>query len=221
VNPEPARCLRPRQPALRFAPARLIFARPGRFLKNLPALGRLGAQNGVDVALYAAHSYVYELGRRDCEFALVGRGDMYERMRALADELGLAEFVTMPGRIPDDELFPYLSTADLGLSPDPPSPLNDVSTMNKTMEYMAMGKAAVAFDLRESRYSAQDAAGYAEPNEVMDFSTKIRALLDDPLRRYAMGRLALRRSKDQLTWEHSRPRLLAAYAHAFRRLEAG
>ena len=174
-------------------------------------LGVMGPQDGVDVALYAAHSYVYDLGRRDCEFALVGRGDMYERMRALADELGLADFVTMPGRLPDDELFGYLSTADLGLSPDPPSPLNDVSTMNKTMEYMAFGLPVVAFDLKETRVSAGDAAVYVEGDDPSAYAKAIADLLDDGPRRRQMGELARRRAEDVLAWRHQAPSYVATY----------
>jgi glycosyltransferase involved in cell wall biosynthesis len=101
------------------------------------------------------------------------------------------------------------------VSPDPANNLNEFHTMNKTMEYMAMGKPAVAFDLKETRVSAQGAAVYARPNDVSDLGTKLLELLDDPEQRAEMGRIGLERVKGELCWEHSQPALLAAYAHAF------
>src|SRR5262249_50659042 len=107
--------------------------------------------------------------------------------QGLSAELGLDEHVHFTGRAPDEEVFRILSTADVGLSPDPKNPLNDVSTMNKTMEYMAFGVPVVAFDLKETRVSAQDAAVYAEPNEVAGYAQAIVDLLDDGATRRRMG----------------------------------
>ncbi len=104
-----------------------------------------------------------------------------------------------------------LSTADLGLCPDPLNPLNDVSTMNKTMEYMAFELPVVAFDLKETRVSAGDAALYAQPNDVSSFARAISMLLDDRERREEMGRFGRRRVEEVLAWEHQAPSLVGAY----------
>ena len=129
-------------------------------------------------------------------------------------ELDLDDFVTFTGRIPDEELYTYLSTADIGLSPDPKNPLKDVSTMNKTMEYMAFGLPVVAFDLRETKVSAAEAAVYATPNDVEDSADKLSDLLDDPERRTQMGAAGRKRVEKVLAWEHQVPALLAAYSSA-------
>ena len=104
-----------------------------------------------------------------------------------------------------------LSTADLGLSPDPLNPLNDVSTMNKTMEYMAFELPVVAFDLKETRVSADDAAVYVQPNDVAAYARAIGELLDDPERRRQMGEQGRQRVVDVLAWRHQAPRYVGAY----------
>jgi glycosyltransferase involved in cell wall biosynthesis len=142
----------------------------------------MGPQDGVDYALRSLASLRDHLGRTDWHAAFVGTGDTYEAMRSLATELRLSEFVDFTGRIPDEDVVRYLSTADVCLSPDPLNPLNDVSTMNKVMEYMAMGRPIVSFDLREARVSAGDAAVYAQPNDEHESAKLIARLLDDPAR---------------------------------------
>jgi len=151
------------------------------------------------------------LGRRDVAFTLVGAGDSFEDLRALARELKLDEFVCFTGRIPDADVERVLATADVCVSPDPKNPLNDVSTMNKVLEYMACGRAIVAYDLREHRFSAGEGALYAEPNRVEDLADKIAVLLDDPARRERMGEYNRRRFLDQMAWEYSAGELLRAY----------
>jgi glycosyltransferase involved in cell wall biosynthesis len=129
-------------------------------------LGVMGPQDGVDIVLEMADIVVHRLGRRDISFTLIGSGDCFDDLVALSDRLDLSDFVTFTGRIPDADVATILSTADVGISPDPKNPLNDVSTMNKTMEYMAFALPVVAFDLRETRISAGAAAVYATPNDV-------------------------------------------------------
>ena len=109
---------------------------------------------------------VNTLKRTDISFTLIGSGDCFDELVALRDRLGLGDFVEFTGRAPDEAVRDILSTADIGLSPDPKNPLNDVSTMNKTMEYMAFGLPVLAFDLRETRISAAEAGVYATPNDI-------------------------------------------------------
>ena len=131
-------------------------------------IGVMGPQDGVDIVLEVADVIVHELGRRDVGFVLIGSGDCLRRACVdMRDRLGLAEFVEFTGRVPDDTVAAILSSARRsGISPDPENPLNDLCTMNKTMEYMAFGLPVVAFDLRETVVSAADAALYATPNDV-------------------------------------------------------
>jgi glycosyltransferase involved in cell wall biosynthesis len=174
-------------------------------------LGVMGPQDGVDLALEAAHQIVVELGRDDVTFCFMGAGDCHEHLVRRRDELGLQDYVELPGRVSDEVVNEVLSTAEVGLCPDPMNPLNDVSTMNKTMEYMAFCLPVVAFDLRETRVSAQDAAVYVEPNDVSAYARAILALLDDPARRAEMGRRGRERVENSLAWEHQSSGYVAVF----------
>jgi glycosyltransferase involved in cell wall biosynthesis len=177
-------------------------------------LGVMGPQDGVDYALRSLAALRDEQGRTDWHAVFVGAGDTFDDMVKLADTLGLADQVEFTGRIPDADLVRYLSTADVCLSPDPKNPLNDVSTMNKVMEYMAMGKPVVSFELREARVSAGAAAVYAQANDVSEFAKLTAQLLDDPAERARMGELGKARVEGELSWARSSEALLAAYASA-------
>ena len=177
-------------------------------------LGVMGPQDGVDYALRALAALRDELGRTDWHAVFVGSGDTFDAMVELSRQLGLADRVEFTGRIPDADLVRYLSTADVCLAPDPLNPLNDVSTMNKIMEYMAMSRPIVSFDLREARVSAGDAAVYAPANDELEFAKLVARLLDDPEERARMGRLGQARVRGPLSWENSGQALLSAYAAA-------
>ncbi|WP_433250291.1 glycosyltransferase family 4 protein [Streptosporangium sp. CA-135522] len=177
-------------------------------------LGVMGPQDGVDYALRSLAKLRDDLGRTDWHAVFVGAGDTFEDMIDLSRELGLSDSVEFTGRIPDDDLLRYLSAADVCLAPDPLNPLNDVSTMNKIMEYMAMSRPIVSFDLREARVSAGDAAVYAPANDESEFAKLIARLLDDPQERRRMGEIGKARVTGPLSWERSRIALLAAYEAA-------
>ncbi len=179
-------------------------------------LGVMGPQDGVDYALRALAKLRDELGRTDWHAVFVGSGDAFEAMVELSRSLGLSDQVQFTGRVPDADLVRYLSTADVCLSPDPRNPLNNVSTMNKVLEYMAMGRPIVSFDLREARVSAGEAAVYAPANDEGAFAALVAQLLDDPERRARMGKIGEERINGQLAWRNSQASLLAAYAAACR-----
>ena len=174
-------------------------------------IGVMGPQDGVDIVVRAADVVVHELGRDDIAFTLIGKGDCFGELVALRDELGLAGHVEFTGRAPDELVGRILSTADVGLSPDPKNPLNDVSTMNKTMEYMAFELPVVAFDLRETRVSAGDAGVYVEPNDVHKYAAAIVALMDDEPRRAMLGKLGRARVEQELAWGHQARAYLGVY----------
>lgn len=211
-----------------MAPERVFVVRSGPSLERLkiqppvPALKRgrkylvgyvgvMGRQEGLDYLLHAVSYIVHGLGRRDIQFGLVGGGTSLEEMKALARELHVADYVTFTGRVPDAELLAMLNTADVCVNPDAATEMNDISTMNKVMEYMALAKPIVQFDLAEGRCSAQGASLYAGRNDPLDMGAKIVELLDDPARRMAMGELGRRRVMEELEWRHEVPKLLAAY----------
>jgi len=179
-------------------------------------IGVMGPQDGVDIVVRAADVIVHELKRADIAFTLIGSGDCFGELVALRDELKLNGHVEFTGRAPDELVCQIMSTADVGLSPDPKNPLNDVSTMNKTMEYMAFQLPVVAFDLRETRVSAGEAAVYAEPNDVHAYAKAIVGLLDDEAACAQLGKIGRARVEDELAWKHQE----RAYLDVYRRVTA-
>ena len=176
-------------------------------------VGVMGKQEGIDLLLQAVQLIVHHLKRTDIQFGLVGGGTELPAMRELAKQLDVAEYVTFTGRAPDAELLEMLNTADLCVNPDRANEMNDRSTMNKVMEYMALGKPVVQFDLTEGRVSAGEASWYARPNDVADLAQKMVALLGDENQRIHMGAIGRQRVEQVLAWQHEAPRLLAAYEH--------
>jgi glycosyltransferase involved in cell wall biosynthesis len=178
-------------------------------------VGVMGQQEGIEYLLHAVRIAVFSLQRRDIQFVLVGDGTELPRLKGLAKELGVDDFVTFTGRVRDPDLLAALSTADVCVNPDVANEMNDMSTMNKIMEYMALGKPIVQFDLREGRVSAGAASLYARRNDPGDFAAKIIELLDDAPRRAEMGSYGRRRIENELEWRHEVPRLLQAYDTVF------
>lgn len=176
-------------------------------------VGVMGDQEGIDLLLEAAAELVQKR-RRDVQFVLVGGGPVLDDLRAQSQELGLDDHVTFTGRVPDDVLFSALSSSDVCVNPDRVNPMNDLSTMNKILEYMAFGKPIVQFDVTEGRVSAQEASLYARPNDAGDLADKIDELLAAPARRAAMGEFGRRRLETVLSWDHQVDALVAAYRRA-------
>ena len=176
-------------------------------------LGVMGDQEGIDLLLEAAREMVFEHGR-NVQFVLVGGGPALDELQKMSADLGLTEHVTFTGRAPDEELFSVLSSADVCVNPDRVNPMNDQSTMNKILEYMAFSKPIVQFEVREGRFSAQDASLYAEPNNTSDMAAKIMSLLDDPAKRAEMGAYGRARVETELSWDHQVDTLVAAYKRA-------
>jgi glycosyltransferase involved in cell wall biosynthesis len=175
-------------------------------------VGVMGKQEGIDLLLQALRTLVFDFHRKDIHFGLVGGGTSLEEMKRLAQELGVADYVTFTGRVPDAEMLAMLNTAEVCVNPDVANAMNDISTMNKVMEYMALGKPMVQFDLAEGRFSAQAASLYAKRNDPADLAAKIAELLDDPEKRRAMGAFGRKRVLEELEWRYEAPKLLAAYA---------
>ena len=178
-------------------------------------LGVMGHQDGVEIVIRAAAELTHTRGRDDITFALLGFGDTLNDLKALTEELGLADRVVFTGRADIDVIGPYLSTATVGLSPDPSSPFNDASTMNKTLEYMSFELPVVAFDLHETRVSAGPAAIYADGHDHIAFADAIEKLLDDPARRVAMGSEGRRRIEASLGWPHQAEAYRGVYERLF------
>lgn len=181
----------------------------------LAYLGVMGPQDGVDYALRAIKVLRDDLGRRDVHAIFMGAGDVYDDMVRLSRELGISDIVEFTGRVPDEFVQRCLSTADVCLSPDPKNPLNDVSTMNKVVEYMAMSRPVVSFDLAEARVSAGDSALFVPANDEVAFARGIDELLSHPERRRQMGEIGRQRVESHLSWDVSRRNLIDFYQRLF------
>lgn len=194
---------------LKVLPPKQSLKRGRRYLVGY--VGVMGRQEGIDGLLAAVRHIVHTVGRKDIHFGLVGGGTSLGEAKALAEQLNVADYVTFTGRVPDADLLEMLNTADICVNPDVANDMNDKSTMNKIMEYMALGKPIVQYDLTEGRVSAQDASLYAVRNDPIDLARKMLTLLDDEALRQRMGEIGRERVRNVLAWEHEAPRLLAAY----------
>lgn len=178
-------------------------------------VGVIGKQEGIDHLLRAMQFIIKTRGRSDVHLGVVGGGTEVESLKAYAVELGVNDYVTFYGRVSDEDLLAVLNTADVCVNSDVANEMNDKSTMNKIMEYMALKKPIVQYDLTEGRFSAQEASLYAKQNDEDDMADKILELLDSPEKRQQMGEFGYRRVIDTLEWEHEAPKLVSAYAKLF------
>jgi glycosyltransferase involved in cell wall biosynthesis len=178
-------------------------------------VGVMGQQEGIQYLIEAARHIVYDLGRTNIHFTLVGGGPALADFQRLAREKKLDDYMTFTGRAPEQTLLEVLNTADICVNPDEANPMNDKSTMNKIVEYMALGKPIVQFDLTEGRYSAGEASLYARNNDAIDMAAKIIELLDNPQKRASMGAFGRARVERELAWTFEAPKLMAAYDAIF------
>jgi glycosyltransferase involved in cell wall biosynthesis len=178
-------------------------------------VGVMGKQEGIDYLLRALQYIVEHKNRTDVHFGLVGGGTELASLQAYAKELGVENYVTFTGRVSDQQMLEMLNTADVCVNPDVANEMNDKSTMNKIMEYMALAKPIVQFDLSEGRFSAQEASLYARRNDTKDLAEKILLLLDDQVKRKAMGDFGRNRIITELEWKYEEPKLLEAYRLLF------
>jgi glycosyltransferase involved in cell wall biosynthesis len=206
---------------VRSAPAAGRFAnsQPNEKWRNgkkymIAYVGVMGIQDGLDYLIDAATVMIQERGQRDVQFVLVGDGPEFPRLVNRVRSLGLDDLIAFTGRLPDDELGAVLKTADVCVNPDEANVMNDISTMNKVLEYMSVGKPIVQFDLREGRFSAGEAGLYAVRNDPTSMADCITSLLDDQERRRSMGECGQQRLSLELSWELQVPELLAAYRRA-------
>jgi glycosyltransferase involved in cell wall biosynthesis len=174
-------------------------------------LGVMGFQDGVDYLLRALRHLVRDLGRMDFYCTLVGDGDAFTHLKSLAEQFELSDQVLFTGWVNHGEVARYLGASDICVAPEPSDPYNDRSTAIKMMEYMALGKPIVAFDLPEHRFTARGAAVYVKPNDEFGFARALAQLIDDPACRRTMGLLGRARIEDELAWQYSIPKLLKAY----------
>ncbi|NMF83042.1 glycosyltransferase family 4 protein [Nodosilinea sp. P-1105] len=178
-------------------------------------MGVMGEPEGIDYLLRAVQYIVREKQRHDIHFMLIGNGPAFDRLRSYAKELEIESYVEFTGFKKGDELLERLSSCDVCVEPSPTSAYNENCTMNKILEYMALGKPIVQFDLREGRHSAGSASLYARPNDETEFADKILELLGDPAQREKMGQEGQRKMREELEWKHQAPKLLKAYEIVF------
>jgi glycosyltransferase involved in cell wall biosynthesis len=201
---------------IKEVPAEPELKRGRRYL--LAYVGTMEVQDGVEYTLLALHELVQRYGRRDVSLVLMGDGGNAPTLHALANELQLEAYVQFTGWMKSADIVRYLSVADVGLTPKPKNGLSEYCTMVKTLEYMALGKPVIGFDLDEMRLSAQDAMLYAEPNHAADFANKIETLLNDEELRRTIGANGRRRILEELNWDRTKVNLMLAYKVLFPRL---
>ncbi len=211
VNPENIYVVR-NGPNLR----RVAYRTPTKRLREMDKtilcyIGALNPQDGVDYLLRSLRDLLYKLNRKDFYCVIMGSGDSLEDLRALTKDLHLEGYVEVTGYVSEEDLMSNLSAADICVDPDPSSPLNDVSTWIKIMEYMALGKPIVTYDLKETRWSAQDAALYIKPNNELEFAEGIAKLMDRPDLRAQMGEFGRQRIHRDLKWDVVGQNLIRAY----------
>jgi len=180
-------------------------------------VGSIAKQDGVDTLVKAANHIIQTRRRTDVKFALLGDGDNLQELRDLVGFFGLEQYVSFAGWVDDSKLLRYLSSADVCVAPDPPVPINQLSTFIKIMEYMSCGKVTVSFDLLESRRTAGPAAVFVRTHNPESFGDAILEILDDPIRRETLGRLALERVRTSLHWGLSSEVLAGAYEQVIQR----
>ena len=178
-------------------------------------VGTISVQEGLEILVDVAE-YIRRAGRTDIQFTCIGGGPGLQSLRELIAARKMEEYFHFTGRVSDEELLEILSTADVCVNPDKPCEMNDISTMIKIAEYMALGKPIVQFDLKEGRYTAGEASLYANSqNQIPDFAAKILWLLDHAEERVRMGTYGRTRVQEKLAWKYSEAGLLAAYDRAF------
>lgn len=216
ISPENVMVLRsgPRMDRLRIQLPKPEIRRGRKYMVGY--LGVIGRQEGLEYMLKAAQYVRAVRGRDDILWAVVGNGPDLNRIRELCGRMGLDDIFVFTGRVPDNIMLDYINTADVCINCDEYNAMNDKSTMNKVLEYMALAKPIVQFDLTEGKYSAQGASLYAERNNAEDMGDKILKLLDNLQMREHMGLYGRNRVLNELSWEHTSKALLAGYDKYFR-----
>ena len=205
----------PKLERLRIVPAKPEIKRGRKYMVGY--VGVIGQQEGIEYLLKAASYIKNELKRDDVFWGIVGGGPHLQELRQMCSDMGLDGIVEFTGRVSDEKLLDYLNTSDVCVNSDEYNEMNDKSTMNKILEYMALGKPIVQFDLTEGRYSAQDASLYAKPNDAVDMAKKIIKLLENPEKRKRMSEFGYYRVVYVLSWEHTSKTLLEGYDRYFKR----
>ncbi len=216
MKPEDVYVLRsgPKLERLKIVPAKPEIKRGCKYMVGY--LGVIGQQEGIEYLLDAASYIKNELKRDDVFWGIVGGGPHLAQLRKICTDMNLDDIVEFTGRVSDEKLLDYLNTADVCVNSDEYNSMNDKSTMNKILEYMALGKPIVQFDLTEGRYSAQEASLYAKQNDAKDMADKIIELLENPEKRKQMSEYGRKRIINELSWEHTSKALLAGYDRYFK-----
>ncbi len=197
----------PKLDRLKITPGNNKYKRGRSFLVGY--VGVIGEQEGIDLLLDSITKIVQK--RNDIQFAIIGGGTELEKLKKMAESLNLSDFVDFYGRVDDETMVDILNTSDVCVNPDRPTVMNDLSTMNKIMEYMALKKPIVQYDLKEGKYSAQQASLYAKNTDTEDFAEKILRLINNPAERKTMGEYGYNRVLKVLAWENESKKLESIY----------
>ncbi len=215
MNPNKVIVLRsgPRMERMRIQPPNESIKKGKKYMVGY--LGVIGQQEGIEYILQAAKYCRDVLKRNDIFWGIVGGGPHVAELKKMCSEMGLDDCVEFTGRVSDEKMLDYLNTADVCVNSDTYNSMNDKSTMNKILEYMALAKPIVQFELTEGHYSAQQASLYAEQNNAEDMADKIVYLLENPDVRKTMGEFGRKRIENELSWEHTSKALIKGYEKFF------
>ena len=215
MNPDRVQIVRsgPNLERLKAAAGNTKYKKGRNFL--IGYIGVIGEQEGMDILLESIKYIISE--RNDVQFAIIGGGTGLKKAKEMAALSKLDDYIDFYGMVTEDELLlEIINTADVCVSPDKPTEMNNISTMNKVMEYMAVKKPIVQYDLKENRFSAQDASLYAVNTDPIDFADKIIWLLDRPDERATMGEFGYNRVLNELSWKYESQKLLSFYNKVFK-----
>jgi glycosyltransferase involved in cell wall biosynthesis len=203
----------PKLDRLKLTPGNMKYKKGRDYMVGY--VGVIGAQEGLDLLLDSIKQIVYKRG--DVQFAIVGGGTELEKIKQMTSSMGLQEYIDYYGRVDDDTMVDILNTADVCVNPDRPTEMNNLSTMNKIMEYMALKKPIVQYDLKEGRFSAEHASLYASNTSTTDFADKIIWLLDHPEDRIKRGEYGYHKVINELSWDYESRKLVSFFSKVFTR----
>jgi len=173
-------------------------------------IGVIAEQDGLDLLMQII--LLVTTQNSNIHFAIIGGGTELDKIKALACKSGISEHVDFYGLLSDDKLInDILNACDICVNPDPPGPYNNLITTNKVMEYMALKKPMIQFDLKEGKFSAGKASLYAQ--DMNDYVDKILWLVSNPDACIEMGEYGFNRVRNQLCWEFESKKLVNFYSN--------
>ncbi len=172
-------------------------------------LGQLHGAQYLEIFLNAASELKKK--RSDITFLVVGGGDRFGELHAIAESLGITDCTVFTGPVPQARVPEYVAAADIAVATFEDTAQTRCKSPLKVVEYMAAGKAIVASGMGEV-VRMLDSCGILVPcgnhDAVVD---GIETYLDDPDMARENGRKARIRAEQKYNWDVTAENLLRAY----------